>query len=967
MSKWLENTTRLIHNPQAVQKLVYSEMEAVLTGDRTVVATANPFAQLLESAVVCSSAAVVRNEANLRRVYPRMAMTPEELYHHMSDADYVGRFSTPANCTFRMMFNHEEMLSRAVMVPDSGLSKLTIPRNTQITVAGYTFTMHYPVDFRIMAHGGMQVVYDTEIVSPLKSLESNTLNWGYLNLDGRRFVYVDLPMDQFVVESATVSLTKMTTFRRDFQLNGEYYHARVFYSDANGGWHEMSTTHSDQVFDPFRPTALLKLIGNRLQVEVPTIYLTSGVVQNELRVDLYTTAGPIDVPLSSYNPNSFQIRWQDIERPGDTPYTAQFRLFSEMTMYALTDASGGAGQMTFQQLRERVITSAMGVPDLPITTSQLTDRLARRGYGMVLDVDQVTERQMLATRRLPPPTEDASRAGASSTIQTLQISMENLSRFTYCVNDNGLRMTIQPHALYNYNNGMIDIVPEATVVALNALPVDVRARRVNEARYLYSPFHYVFDINNDRFHLRPYYLDNPQVMAKSFIAEHDRSGIGVGVGDYLLEPVSGGFRLLISTASGDTWKSLPDDEAHCQLAYKPAGEIDLAYLNGTLTGMTAENERIYEFFLGTNYDIDEAHNLILTTFQMYDNGVRPHAVPLEHPFQVFFAVSGRGTELLTTSVVDDLLGKRLLPSDAIGLCQEELRIKLGSALTGLWAASRSVIGSEDYARYTADVPWLYEADVYERDPVSGAIIIERDPVTQELGYRILHRAGEPMLDVNGYPLYRYRAGDIQMDPEGKPIAISSRKMVRLADIFMLDGVYWFATETSAVEYAERLARTVVTWLETDIADVQEVLLERTNLFFYAQSSLGSVRAITGHEKPTYVDAAQSFTVEYSVTAQVFRDTEMRRSLENIARSTIIKALESSVVAVSDIVREITERAGGNIIAVRVLGLGGLENYPVVSLLDDSNRLSVRRIAEDRSDGTIGVIDDISVGFVQHRS
>ncbi len=966
MSTWLDNAYRYINNPYAIQRESLRQLEAKVNGDRAVVDPTSPFVHLMETSAVNSAAAVIKCATGLRKIFPRMAVTDEEIYNHMSDADFVGRFATPALGNFRLLLSRDEVMARAVDTGAGGVRKLTIPRNTSFEVAGYRFTMHYPIDIRIMAHGGLQIVFDTETTTPLETLTSNSVDWGVLNLDGDSYIRLDIPAYQFVVERTIAKLNQMTTFRQSITLKDDFYHARV-YRAVGTEWEEIITTHSDQVFDPYKPTALLKLMGRVLTVEIPTVYLTQGMVDTELRIDVYTTKGAIDVPLTGYMPNSYVIRWEDLAASGDTPWTAPMKVFSRLAIFANVDVRGGAGQISTPALRERMITSALGAPDMPITNAQLTDRLQRRGYSMVTDIDQVTNRQFLATRLLPTPTDGTLVSGSGSTMQTLQATMEELVEHSYCVTDNGARITLLPSALYTYVDGLISVVPETMVNTLNALPVDVRARRINEGRYLYSPFHYVLDINDDRFALRPYYLDNPSIESKSFVAENPTTGIGVTVGDYQIERVDGGYMLVIITESGDAWKALPDADAYCQVGYIPSGEIDLAYQNGVLAGKTDLNERIYTFFLGTNFDLDANHNLLINTFQMYDNGPRPHGTALSSPFQVFFAGDNLAVAGLTRSEIDDDIGSQMLPATVYGLVQETLNIKLGVALTGLWASARSVVASEDYARYTADVPWLYEKTVFKRDPVGGGILIERDPVTHGLTYVVLHNAGDPVLDDQGQPMIRYQAGDVMVDAEGKPIAISSRKMQRQADLYMFDGVFWFATDESAITYRNLLARTVVDWIQTDIATIQGKLFEKSSLYFYSQCTLGMVKVIVGEERTLYLDAAQGFKVEFSVSAQVFRDGELRATLEEMAIKVIDDELKKPVVTTNNMVSMITEQAGSDIIAVKLTGLGGVAAHPVITMVDDASRLSIRRKAVDRADGTITVRDDVEISFIQHKS
>jgi len=956
-SDWQNRSVTFINNPMAVQRQALAQFEARTDGTHVIVDPSNPFMFLLEAATTTASAAAVRMAANMRRVYPTMAMTENEVYDHMSDVDFAGRFGSPARGEFVLWLELNEIYQRAVDTDAEGVRQLTIPRNTEFKVADITFTMQYPVDIRIMPHEGLNIVYDTSVPSPLQTLESNQVKWNIVNLAGVTYVRMILPVYQFQIVVQNNKLTNAGTFEKTWTLTGQFYYARAYYTDVNGNRKEMRTTHSEQVFDPFVPTMLLRLAGNKLTGTIPTIYLTNGLVTSEVVLEIYQTDGPIVLPMSSYQPTAFSYKFWDRSREGLSRWSAPMTVFANIAVNGYSDVNGGTNQISFEEQRNRVINSSLGNSDLPITGQQLSLKVANRGYRLVPVIDRITNRQYQATRLLPTPTDGTLVSGAGATMQTLVASMEQIAANTHCVSDNGDRITILPKALYSYVNGKITIVPEATIDMIQALPPDVRSRRINEATYLFSPFHYVLDRTEDRFALRPYYLDNPVIETKSFVSENPTTGIAVGVDQVEVRRVEGGYALIVTCKSGDDWKLMQDDAVHCQLSFIPHGERDYAHQNGVLYGINDNLERMYTFFLGTKFDLNSSDALTLNTFQMYDQEMRDHATALLNNFDIVFAATGLQGDDIRESEIDTMLGTSILPPDTIGLTRERISLRLGSSLADLWAAARSVPGSEDYKRYPADVGWTYEEDSLEKIEI----------INGEVVYKYYHRKGDPVLDpITGQQLIRYKAGEIMLDGNGNPIAISSRKMLRHSTLFLIDGVYWFSDDLDTVTYRDSIAQTVVTWLDQDIAPLTESLLEETRLFFYTQSTIGRVDAVIGEDREQSIDAAQSFAVNFVVEDSVYRDESLKTSLERMAVRVISDELTKPVVAMNQIISTITDRAGTDIVGVSVSGLGGTDPETVVMLLDDSARLGIRRIAIDKADGTIAVKDDVEVRFTRRR-
>lgn len=963
---WKATLETVRYNPHAIQRTALNALELAINGSLELSDPSNPFVFLTEASAVNASAIMEQNEALNRKQYPAMAMTEDEVYLHMSDADYVGRFALPSKVRFMLVFNKEEVYAKAVETGVGRVRKLTIPVGTNIRFGEIKFTLQYPIDIRIMAHGGLQIVYDTSEISPLQALTSNIIDWQVSMLNGAEHLILTVPMYQLAVQSEIMKVTLSTAPSYTYSYSDQFCHARVYRSRGANVWEEIYTTHTDQVYDPTKLTAVLKVKNGQLSVSIPQVYLTSGLIDSEIRVDIYTTRGEMNLDLEGYGSENFTIDWVDQnENVANSKYYAPLSNLNEFWNYAIESTSGGANGLDFVRLRNRVIQNAVGRPNEPITNVHLSTRLEDMGYSMVKNIDNITNREFLATRLLPRPDNQSIISGAGCAIKSVIATMEDLATHRTVV-DNDRRITLLPDTLYQDINGVVSVVADSVVDALLLLPPDIRAARINENNYMYSPFHYVLDMNNDRFDHRSYYLDNPKYLGARFVDENDTAGISVGTDRVEISRIPEGYRLLVRTRSSDAWKALSQDKVHAQLAFRPKGEKDLAYLNGTFIGLTEQKEQIWEFILGTNYDLDENDNLSLTTFQMYSDEPRAHSTGLNAAFEIFYIASGIAPAGFETSRLDRLIGRRDLPDSALAISQETFTITLGTALNGLWTASRSIASSEDYQRYLADVPAVYKETVFARDAQTGAIIVELD-ANDQLQYTVLHAKGDPILDQNGNPTVEHYAGDVMYDVDGNPIIVSSRRLTRMVDILFVDGAYWFATEKSAVDYQASIPKTIAEWLENDIASLSKFLLEQTNLYFYPRSTLGHIEAIVLEDELVSILSQQSFSVTYYMSAPAYRDSALREALSNTALRVIDECLQSNVVTANEITRRLTETVGNDAIAVAVTGLGGSTPYDSIALVDDSARLSIKKIAKALEDNSIGVEDDVSIAFVQHLS
>lgn len=951
-------------NPTAIHRLALTVLEEVRNGERVIVDPTNPFMFLLESSAVNTAAAMAANEANTRKLYGSMAITDEEIYLHMSDKDYLDRFAKPSRTEITILVSREEIYAKAIATGTGGMRKLVIPRHSEFTVAGYTFTMQYPIELRVMANGGLQIIHDVSRQSPLMALSSNVVDYKVVNIDGVIYLLIQAPVLQVKVDVQYPKLISATAFNKRYNFNNNFHYARVYMANSQGQWIEMKTTHTDQVYDPMTPTAVLKVLEGQLQVQIPLVYQSAGMIDSELRVEIYTTVGPLDLILNNYEPGVYTARWLDLDSDDNGVYSAPLGQLNAISVFSDSVVTGGSPALSFEELRERVITNSLGAQQLPITNQQATSKLKNLGYNLVANIDLITNRQFLATRILPPPTDGSVISGIASTVATYQASFDDLKSHPD-IRDNGFRLTITPKCLFQGNNGLYGLVPKDRVNQLLALRgTDAFLPELDQAKYLASPFYYVWDIDDDLFDCRMYHLDAPEIDSKVFVQENDTTGLIVSTASQGLEKIDDGYRLIIKTKSGEEWKALRDDQVFVQLAFTAQGETTRAYLNGTLIGRDVDTqERIYEFLIQTNYDVNAEDGLVINNFNIFGQ-VQNCPVALAAKFDVFYAVSDYRYLDMVSSDIDTIIGSALLPEGFVGLIHEQLNIELGHTLNSFWMNNRSVVSSIEYLTHPVDVMARYEENVYERDPVTGTVkvtILNGQPK-----FNILHAAGDLIKNAQGEQVYQYRAGDVVVGADGKPVPANPRGMLRQTDFFLMDGLYYFATEAAAKAYAASVPNTIVKWLEDDIEPISENLLEQTEIFFHPQITSGNTLAGVLDNFEVDLETEQTLVVRYYMTEAGYKNPELRKSLEKTAVEVIHSAFASAKVVVKDIANRIQSAAGDDVMTVSVSGLGGgTQGYDIVSLKDDAARLGIRKKLVALADGTYTVEDAVEVIFILH--
>lgn len=344
--------------------------------------------------------------SNLRKQYPSLSQEEEQLYLHMSDVDFINRFSTPSETFFTIVLNANDVINKLIYDNVENSYRATIPRDTTITVDDYVFTLQFPIDIRKYDNGIVEISYDTSIDSPLQVLTTNIIDY-QVRRDPEEidWIYFQIPVKQFSISSSITSVQQSKFFSTNVEYSNSYYYCRVYYQNSNTGnlWKEILTTQTDQVFDVSKPTALIKVYDGQINVTIPPIYIYNGVISGNVRIDVYTTKGNITVNFANYKVPSFQMRLAPIDEARDiNDFTNAFSNIS-FFCYNASIVSGGSGALTFDKLRERVIENSAGDRKLPITPNQIEAKITNNGFEVIKNIDVITNRIFLATRKLPKP------------------------------------------------------------------------------------------------------------------------------------------------------------------------------------------------------------------------------------------------------------------------------------------------------------------------------------------------------------------------------------------------------------------------------------------------------------------------------------------------------------------------------------------------------------------------------------
>lgn len=957
--------SRLEHykfNPADIQRPIFDVLEEITDGQVKVMDATTPFTYLLSSIGVMSAVALQEMQSMTRKLYPSLNQLDEDLYLHMSDKDFIDRFATPLDVDFTFIIPMTDIRNKMVYDTSENAYKAIIPRDTSVSVNETAFTMQYPVVIRLYDNGSIKVSYDVEIQSPVRDLTTNIIISEERTLqDGTKVLMFTVPMKQYGIRMVSFPIQRGLFFNQEIQFNDQFYYARVFQrnSQTNNLWEELKTTHTEQVFDLKTPTAVLKVLQNSVIVSIPPVYVNTDLVAGDIRVDVYSTKGEITMNLGGFLLNSFTVNMTAIDTARDLNEFTQAMTNISFGAYNDTTVSGGKSSISYEQLRERIINNATGPIQLPITNVQLETDLSNSGFELIKNVDLVTNRLFLAARNLPRPLNQDLLTAANIGILTY-IGNVNYLKTLDSVADNGDRVTLFSNNLFENKNGILRLLERNEIDSILALQGTGLVSEVNNRNFVYTPFHYVLDNTENQFAVRAYNLDQPKVAAFSFVSHNETAQFNVNTGIYEFKKTQTGYEFWVMTKSDTRYQDVPESAMQLQMAVKPDGENAFAYLNGVYQFTNAEGERAYKFVLETNHDIDKEDLLTITNFNMFVTNNPDIKVKLTDEFHLFFTTTSVNIDFVPNE--DDLLiGKFMLPPNAICITHESAKLTLGYALKNLWSRARNLAAGLEYQRHTVDVPMLYTQRVYEKDPVTGSIISGFDGNNAPI-YNVLHEIGDPVLDEDGNQVYKHRVGDVVLDPHGDPVISSAFEVEKEFDLLMIDGRYYFANDRAFTNYRSELVKIITDWIIDDLFDFQQQLLEQSWLYFFPKTTIGSVIATADGEPNQRLQSEQSLKLKLYVPESVYKSASIRRQIESNTAVLLDSYLAQPEINTNIIIQELKKLFGDSVEAVSLSGLGGQKNYTLVQVNNEHNRLCLKKKLVLQPDGKFIIKEDIEVEF-----
>jgi len=295
-----------IYDPNLLQIRSMDALRQHLDNKGTIPDPTNPFTFLLENNAMITSSAMKEVSIAMRKSYPVLASTKEDLYGYLNTTEMNNIYSTPSKAIFNIYLGLNEVRRFGTSV--NNYSYIKIPKYSNIEVDNNIFTLLNDVSVYVYDNNTVFAKYDFNkndlgvntdtILDATVVKTADTKEWVMLTLEIqqiRRYSFKETFFNSVPYQSKIkISSNELFTYIQATSINGTT-------SDIVN----MNITFSEFVYDPVSPTLLVKPVNNEVNIEIPFTYMISNYVSSYVDINLFTTTGFLVLPINKYKTTDF--------------------------------------------------------------------------------------------------------------------------------------------------------------------------------------------------------------------------------------------------------------------------------------------------------------------------------------------------------------------------------------------------------------------------------------------------------------------------------------------------------------------------------------------------------------------------------------------------------------------------------------------------------------------------------------
>lgn len=925
-----EELSKLIYDPSLIKKKILDYIAEFNNGERVVSDPTNPFVMLLEAAAAESSAAALECNNILRKKYPSLANKEDDLYVHITDNELTNMFSVPAELEITIYVNIADLQRNGLRPENANFYETTIPKYTTFTILEIPFTLLNDIVVRLYDNNNIFVEMQLNNNNDMAYNNFGTLEASYYSgSESTPWIVFTTKVKQLKRLTKTKTIVSSEGFKDDIGLTDKYCYSNVSYANnyTDGNYVYLTKAHNEEYIDPQKPTVFISVYDKNIIFKIPDVYLVDGNVSGNVLMEVYETKGKLYLPVNKYTTTDWTVELGDISSSTSAATSADISIFALSTDII----NGGVDGYTLDDLRTSIINNTTGVIELPITDKQLEKNAQVNGYAVFKEEDVVTHRLYLALRSLPDFNSSLVFAKQDVFFNTCNLTISEIINYDSVIVNDG-NFIIKSNSIFKEKNGMVTLCSPDEIKFLNKLPNLKLIDHISTNKYFYNPYYYVINSSETYTESRVYDFDNPEVKNHRILEKNLNVTPRVNINKYDIFKVENGYRIEFTLANNDEFKTLSVNTIKIRASIELYNGQELAYLDAAYDDVNKN----WFINVSTTFNIDNNDLLDLTNGESV---LATKRINLVNKLIIYTATTDIGLQDPTNQLVSEFNKPEL--THLTVFTKEELVVVFGNKLDYIFNKLYSVYSGKKYKTYDHDYPLVYEEDVYDIDPNTGAAFdVTGTGAAAKLVYNILHHKGEPVLDVNGEQVYKYRKGDTVLDTNGEPVIDTTGGIIRYIDLLLLEYEFFRANSPAYLAYKKTVTETLNKYIISDMKTLNEKLLDNTKLVYKSFKTSKSVNVIVNKSEETIPYMVTPHVVLYlKDTTSITNDT--LENYKNIIGNIINKHLDKTVIRLDDIKEDIKNGIGTTVSGVKITNLDPT-NAEVLTIKNENIKLTLNK-------------------------
>lgn len=920
----IDSTTmqNLIYNPTLIQKLILMDFDK---NENVQISTAtNPFVFLLEAATTVSSAQAMATRNIIRRKFPALAQTKEDLFAHLNSEQILNIYSTPARTNLVVQVDVFGIKNNGYTPEGANYKEITIPIGSTVTILNTTFTFLNAILVRI--YNDTESIHvesipnDNSLAINDVSLLKSTLGHSQINSPVIAF---EVPVKQITKKVVNKTITKSLGCKVKISLTDRYCYSEVYVCGkaTNDKPVKLEQVFIEDYIDPATPTAFVTVTDTDVTFTVPDVYIQNGTLSGDLIVTVYETKGEQYLPLQNY-PNS---EFSYVISNGSTP-SERAAANIKLAITANSILSGGKTGMSMKDLKKSIIENTTGPIDVPVTQFHINKLGEDNNFTIKQMEDTLISRIYSAFKPMDSFSSTVIKAMPDIFNNTVEITVnEYKTLYPERVKDD--RFLIKSGTVFREYNGRADFVSPKVLQELQNMDILKQLEHFNEFKYYYTPFNYIITTEDGATSSKVYYMENPLISDLRIMKKNlNLIGINAYVSKYSIQRLENGFQIYISIAGDVGFNKITKENVKVQLSFPIDGDDYVHYVGTYNTTLDS-----HSFIIETNDFIDENDKLQIL------NGTSTISTKLTDLISKAYIrcyITDPNFKDQFNYLVETIVDKS---TNISVLFEDTINITFGRRIEHLWNKLHNTYSNRKYKVYEADEPLIYTEDQYERD-TDGNIVFKISTDGTRLERVLLHSKGDIVENEQGETIYKHRKGDVILDQYGEPVIDVESGLNRFLDILMLEYDFKVASTDPQINLNLLILQYFENVLLNELPTLNNRLLEQTTIQYRPNRSITPIKVKYGNITTTI-----PYRVIPSVTLYVDNNQDLSLAELEAYKTKIGKLINSELNTDTINLVTLNEKIKSSLdLSVVACDIDGIipDNAKVMTILDSNNTITL---------------------------